>query len=612
MRKLITILLILCSFTLFAQKEAYNWYFGANAAINFESGLPLPLINSAMSTNFGCSTISDSAGNLLFYGDGERVFNRFHQQMPNGFGLMGGNGGQNSIAVPFPGHKNKYYIFTVGYIAQHPPFIPDGLYYSIVDLELDEGRGDIDKFYKNIPLMASSKAICKITSVRHRNSHDFWVIVRNLSEPLNKFHAYLITENGINSTPEVSKCLNQLPSNSAGSRGPMKISPDGKVFLSSIYNISGNEIGFFDTESGRVNLQFAFNIALPNFEVHGVEFSADSKYVYFTNLSFESNPYNRVLQYDLSKLYDQSLFTNSRVDLGLGGNSTDIQAGPDGKLYLARYNKEYLGVINNPGLQGIACDYDSLGVYLGGRMSKFCLPQFIQTYLLRFEYEGECAGENFIFTPNFNPVPDSIHWDFGDPGSGANNTSNELNPAHIYSQSGIFTVTAFVRYPDGRTETATREVTVTALPEPYPVSDTVICKGSTVTLQAESGFDSYLWSNNQTTDFIMVSDTGSYWVEAVNAKGCTGRDSVHVGWHPLPHLTTDTIISPTTCGNSIGAITGVNIIGGTPPYNVFWLNSIGDTIGITNNLYNLGVDNYELWVTDDSGCNNLIASFPVQ
>ncbi|PKP36286.1 MAG: hypothetical protein CVT97_09290, partial [Bacteroidetes bacterium HGW-Bacteroidetes-14] len=484
-------------------------------------------------------------------------------------------------------------------------------HYSIVDIELQGGLGDVDNFYKNIPLENSSLAVEKITAVKHADNNSVWVIVRNLSQPVNEYHSYLVTPGGVNNQPARTSCLSNIPlEGSGGNSGQKKVSPDSKYIVAALNTVhGGTEIGQFDNITGYINNLFNF-IEVILGTPYGVEFSSDSRFVYITN----STPgfVNKIFQYELSLLPDVNLFINSAVNLGTGGNATALQIGSDGKIYVARNYKYYLGVINNPSLKGLDCDYDSLGVYLGGPMCYRGLPQFIQTYFLRFEYEGKCSGENFIFTPNFNPVPDSIHWDFGDPGSGANNTSNELNPAHTYLQSGIYTVTAFVRYPDGRNETAIREVTVTALPQPYPHSDTLICKGSSVSLQAESGFDSYLWSDNQTTDFIMVSDTGSYWVEAVNADGCIGRDTVHVGWHPLPQLTTDTIISPTTCGNSIGAITGVNIIGGTPPYNVFWLNSIGDTIGTTNNLYNLGVDNYELWVTDDSGCNNLIASFPVQ
>ena len=606
--------ILFCFFVsdVYAQKESNNWYFGEYSGIAFPSGVPMALYNSAMYSWNGCSTISDTTGNLLFYTNGEVVYNRNHQQMPNGSGLLGGNGTQNCIIVPYPGNQKKYYIFTVGIEESIPPYPCVGLYYSIINMALDGGRGDIEPFFKNMALSSSDKATYKITAVRHQNNTDVWVIVRNLSAPDNEYHSYLITPAGINTIPVRSPCLTYVnATSSGGGRGQMKVSPDGKLIFASIYGLPGNEIGSFNASTGEINIWFTFYPNIINSEICGVEFSQDTRFLYLS--TYYTSIYSRLIQYDVSLLPDESSFLSSmKIIAEPAGVARDLQMGPDGKIYVARYNKEYLGVINNPGEEGIACGYDTLGVYLGGRKSRNGLPQFIQSYFLRFSFEGNCAGEPIQFTPNFNPVPDSIHWDFGDPGSGANNTTNELNPAHTYLQSGIYTATAFVRYPDGRTETATREVTVTALPEPYPLSDTVICKGTTVTLQAEGGYDSYLWSTNQNTDFITVADTGYYWVEAVNTEGCIGRDTVHVGWHPLPQLTTDTIISPTTCGNNIGAITGVNIISGTPPYSIEWLNSLGNIVGTTNDLYNLGVDNYYLWVTDGNGCRNLVASCAIQ
>jgi len=613
MKKLLCICILFSFFAnVSAQKESFNWFFGENAALEFSSGVAYNILGSAMNAPYGCSSISDSIGNLLFYTDGKKIYNRLNVQMPNGNNLLGGSGTQNCIIIPYPSHSNKYFVFTVGIEQSSPPYTLTGLYYSIVNMALDAGKGDIDPFYKNIELPFSDSSTYKITAVRHQNGVDVWVIVRNLNNPFNQYHSYLITSNGVNTIPKKSICLNHInPSSSGGNRGQMKVSPDGKFIFSALYTGSGNEIGSFNTITGLIENFFLFRPNFTNTEIHGVDYSPDSKYLYLTT-NF-NGIYNRLLQYDLSLLPDKDQFLASmKIIAEPAGNARDLQAGPDGKIYVALKQKYYLGVINNPSGEGVACDYDTLGVYLGGNRSMNGLPQFIQTYFLRFQYEGKCAGESFSFTPNFNPVPDSIHWDFGDPASGANNTSTELNPQHVYSQGGEYTVTVFVRYPDGRTENATRQVTVTALPEPYTGNDTLFCKGASVNLQAQSGYTSYLWSTNQTTDFITVADTGYYWVEAVNEQGCIGRDTLHAGWFPVPQLAPDTVISPTTCGNLIGAITGVNITGGSPPYNVTWLNSQGDTLGTTPNLYNLGVDNYYLWVTDQNGCTNLLASFAIQ
>lgn len=49
-----------------AQREAANWYFGVNAGLDFNSGLPVALQNGKLQTIEGSATISDRNGNLLF------------------------------------------------------------------------------------------------------------------------------------------------------------------------------------------------------------------------------------------------------------------------------------------------------------------------------------------------------------------------------------------------------------------------------------------------------------------------------------------------------------------------------------------------------------------
>ena len=44
-------------------------------------------------------SVSDSLGNLLFYSDGQTVWNRNHQTMPNGTGLHGGIGQDQTVNV---------------------------------------------------------------------------------------------------------------------------------------------------------------------------------------------------------------------------------------------------------------------------------------------------------------------------------------------------------------------------------------------------------------------------------------------------------------------------------------------------------------------------------
>ena len=94
MKKLIlfTLLLIIVQSEIFSQGEYYNWYFGKNAGISFspDGKDPYAITNSAMDTREGCAVISDSLGNLLFYTNGVKIWNRQHDIMLNCTELQGG------------------------------------------------------------------------------------------------------------------------------------------------------------------------------------------------------------------------------------------------------------------------------------------------------------------------------------------------------------------------------------------------------------------------------------------------------------------------------------------------------------------------------------------
>ena len=114
MRILITtIIIILVSANLSAQREAANWYFGQNAGLDFNSGTPVPLLDGQINTVEGGEAFSDANGNLLFYTDGKTVWNRSHQVMPSGTELGGSfSTTQSALVVPNPIDKNIYYVFT--------------------------------------------------------------------------------------------------------------------------------------------------------------------------------------------------------------------------------------------------------------------------------------------------------------------------------------------------------------------------------------------------------------------------------------------------------------------------------------------------------------------
>jgi predicted transcriptional regulator len=88
---------------------------------------------------------------------------------------------------------------------------------------------------------------------------------------------------------------------------------------------------------------------------------------------------------------------------------------------------------------------------------------------------------------------------------------------------------------EGCEDIDTVTVTVNKLPTAIAGEDVAICVGEEITLTATGG-DSYLWSNGETTNLIIVSPqaTHEYSVTVTTAQGCVDTDTVVVTVNELP------------------------------------------------------------------------------
>jgi gliding motility-associated-like protein len=66
--------------------------------------------------------------------------------------------------------------------------------------------------------------------------------------------------------------------------------------------------------------------------------------------------------------------------------------------------------------------------------------------------------------------------------------------------------------------------------------DTILCASAgAITLNAPSGYHSWLWNNGASTPTISVASTGTYWVSASSNSGCSIiSDTIHAVFSPLP------------------------------------------------------------------------------
>ena len=466
MKKFISIALIVIStYTLQAQKEAAIWYFGKNAGLDFNSGTPVALTDSAMNTEEGCSTVLDSNGNLLFYTDGSTVWDRNHNVMPNGTGLFGDvSSTQSSIVVPLPESPNLFYIFTVFSSAILP-----GLNFSILDMNLNGGLGDVTT-QKNLQLepMVSEK----LTAVLHENGRDIWVLAHRWDS--DAYLAYLVTPAGLNPIPVESNVgephRRTFPDGDWNYAGYLKASPDGSKLAGCIPKMGLIELFDFNTTTGIVSNPLKLDEDLSK-KYYGVEFSPSGRFLYVVDSRLGLPRYSRLYQYDI----EAPDIPGSQVLVhDNGGNLlvalTSLQLGIDGKIYACNFNNLYISSIENPDEKGVACNFIGESVWLGGQRGLSGLPQFIQSYfLVNLEVNNLCYGNTTEFKVNSTKTIDAINWDFGD-----GNTSVIEEPTHVYATPGVYTVTVEVT-TGADTQISTKQITIEETPITATQANIEIC-----------------------------------------------------------------------------------------------------------------------------------------
>ncbi|MFN3404867.1 MAG: PKD domain-containing protein [Cytophagaceae bacterium] len=492
-------------------KRTYNWYFGQGAGLTFHTEPPSVLNGGQTNTEEGSATISDENGNLLFYSDGMKVWNKNHEVMPNGSSLKGHpSAAQGAVIIPLPEDPDKYYVFTC---PAAETGLEVGINYSIVDMKLNGGLGDVTSV-KNVLLLSPSQE--RITAVPHSNGRDIWVVTHAVGN--NKFLSYLITPSGVSSTP-VESAVGMTHSSNTGTfdyLGYIKASQQGDRIAIAIAT-KGFQVFDFNPATGI--LTNAITLPPINNRGYAVEFSPDGTKLYCSDYNSAS-----LFQYDLSAGSEAAIIATGLSVGHAPAGHYGIQAGPDGKVYVSYYNSGYLSVINNPNAAGAASNFELNKIGLGKVGAG--MPNFVSGYLKApvsdFTYSDTCFGQPAKFV--FKGSSDNVQWNFGDAASGAANTSTLKNPEHTFSAPGTYTVTLTVNNVCSANETITKQITIIDAPV-LNLKDTVVCADSYL-IDALNPGSTYLWSTGETTQTITVNKSGKYSVTVT--KGCTVSDTVNV------------------------------------------------------------------------------------
>ncbi|HYV90673.1 MAG TPA: T9SS type A sorting domain-containing protein [Chitinophagales bacterium] len=377
MKNLILSSLIYTSCFCSAQKQDNNWCFGDSCGINF-SDTTATFFTSASSFDTtlsnlnleNISSISDSAGNLLFYSNGSIVWNANHEIMQNGLGLYSNTSVTNgSLIIQRPNDSSLYYLFHINNYIDH-----FGLFYALVDMNLDQGLGGVVSGQKNVTVYHGHIGE-KLSAVKHANGRDWWIIVRK--DETNDFYTYLLTPDSIAlfsiltiGTIAALSDQGEMTFSHSGEKLAL-VGYDGIINLFDFDRCTGAISNFIDLSDSSDLYYYGCSFSLGGLKLYVSTF----KYLYQFDLTDSNiidskqliwtNPYY-IFPYDEFLLCEHQITPDGRIFIPLAHNMS--QNVPD------TFINKSLCVINNPDEVGAACNFIPNEIYLGGHHADYGLP----------------------------------------------------------------------------------------------------------------------------------------------------------------------------------------------------------------------------------------------
>lgn len=489
------------------------------------------------------ATISDKAGNLLFYANGETIYHRnFDTLWSTNTIYPYRRSATQSIFIPKPNNANRYYYFT-------PPGIPygNGIRYTELDVSLNNGIGGIVGGANHYLTGPSTN---KVTATYHANGSYVWVLMHQMES--NLFKAYLITESGISSNPTISAVGSVHTNNGANSQisvigdasaGQMKFSPTGKYLACALDKNNKIEVFYFNNLFGTLTL--IVSIDLNN--AYSVEFSPDETLLYFSSHHWNAQDSSSIYQMDLIS-GNSTQIQNSIVDIAqneiLGLSHNILQATYTGEIIVSDYPQDNILRFNRikfPNQPDTSCHFNRYFFSIPPFSSNcnqtggiYGLTSFFPPYLDRnILFANACINDTVLICTQTNTNFDSIRWEFNDYINGIISIPDQDTIYYVFPTGGFFEV-FLKRYRNGYEDIVRKILQLyPKVDYSYP-GDTLLCPGQALNLTCNGNGIPLAWVNNLNSDTlfsdsILISAPGIYWPIAPSyEKTCYPVDSIHV------------------------------------------------------------------------------------
>jgi hypothetical protein len=483
---------------------------GKNISMNFQSNFPtFEYKNFNNGFKIGSYTFSDSLGNLLFYSNGVKIFNRNNQLMENGDSLIvdnysnnlstnlyGYGSVQSSMALIDPENPNIVLFFTTSdKFVQFPS--PYTILLSKIDISANNGLGKV--LSKREIIYEGLHENFRV--IKHANGRDWWMIVAKLSEPIQEYFTYLISPDGINekSHQVFNVVLSTDPNwvlTTAWTEDNNLFTPNGKKYV----DVNGYRNSFltFDFDRCDGSLSAMKQFAFPNIGIGDINYISCSSIGISPNSRFLYYYRNQcLLQFDLEDediVAKVDTIKKNNIPEGIYSGNGSLNTTPNGRMHAGSYyfiNGFYYGssmnMINFPNKKSTACNFRENVLYTKSSVGELISSQpYFPNYRLGPLDDSPCDTLGFdnhplsqwhwdvedidnepfkvTFTDNSFYEPSSWHWDFNGLG-----VSQDTSPVFTFPGVGTYPVCLIVcnQYS---CDTLCRDVTLGYAPPPVYAS----------------------------------------------------------------------------------------------------------------------------------------------
>ncbi len=470
---------------------------------------------------------------LQFYTDGQNCYNANHQVMQNGGNIAGdGSWGPGYAVAPLVDSANKYYLFSVYHISD----TFSTLYYSVIDMDLNNGLGDVAAGRKNVVLANGN--FSKSLLIVPGDNCDLWLVTHAIVLP--EFKVYQITGNGINPQPVVSVTGSQVQgyaSNNGYSPAyfspGMCVSPDRTRIATASFSsktAGGVLVSQFNTANGVVSS--SLKIAEGDFLF--TQFSPDSRKLYAASFTGEGG----LIQWNLSG-WNEDTITRSRKVVA-AQNAARTFSGNHLRLYndtiylnsmCGRFppcdygsSQQKISIIANPNNEGQACNFivDAIALnvplvpailQMGGEVVHPLPPDTIykKTDTLICTQNGSFPSIRLSGTPGLK----QYIWE-----DGTTTVSRAVSgPGHYR----LIARRDFCSYESDSFVIRQSDISFNLGPDAAP-----LCGDNSfhiLSIPPGAGYKTR-WQDGSTANSFVVTQPGTYWVALTNPDGCMLTDTV--------------------------------------------------------------------------------------